>query len=125
VTVQNGAQFAQLLLSAFDAMVNDVRVELERAGHAGLTVANERAMQAIDGGAVSAASVARATGVTRQAAAKTISTLESLGYVVRATDVDDARQKSLTITAADPATSAAAIDALQRLISEARGVRQE
>jgi DNA-binding MarR family transcriptional regulator len=147
VTVQNGAQFAQLLLSAFDAMVDEVRVELERAGHAGLTVANERAMQAIDGGAVSAASVARATGVTRQAAAKTISTLESLGYVVRATDVDDARQKSLTITAsgrravavgakafdtifdrwraADPATSAAAIDALQRLISEARGVRQE
>lgn len=142
MTIENGAQLAQLLLAAFDAMVSEVRVELERAGHGGLTVTNERAMQAIGGGAVSAASVARATGVTRQAAAKTISTLEALGYVVREADVDDARQKSLMITPAgrravaagaeafdaifdrwrsrDAAASAAAIDGLERLASEAR-----
>jgi DNA-binding MarR family transcriptional regulator len=141
VTVDSGARFAQLLLAAFDAMVDEVRGELERAGHAGLTVANERAMQAIDNGAVSAASVARATGVTRQAAAKTISSLESLGYVVRAPDAEDARQKSLVITAsgrravavgakafdaifdrwrsAGAAESTAAIAGLERLISEA------
>jgi DNA-binding MarR family transcriptional regulator len=145
VTVQNGAQFAQLLLAAFDAMVEEVREELDRAGHAGLTVANERVMQAIDGGAVSAASLARAVGVTRQAAAKTISTLESLGYVTREADADDARQKSLVITPAgrravavgakafdeifdrwrstEPRTSAATIDGLERLIAETRELR--
>ena len=54
-----------------------------RAGHAGLTVGNEFAMQAIDEGADNAAALARHLGVTRQAAAKTILTLEGLGYVAR------------------------------------------
>lgn len=97
--VGNGAQFAQLLMGALDAMVSEVRVSLERAGHPGLTVANELAMQAIDGGAASAADLARSTGVSRQAAAKTIKVLESLGYVTRYADDADARSKKLHVTA--------------------------
>ena len=69
------------------------------AGHPGLTVSNELAMEAIDDGAGNAASLARRLGVSRQAAAKTITALEGLGYVERAADADDARRKSLCITA--------------------------
>lgn len=96
--VESGTQFAQLLLRAFDGMVDEVRVDLERAGHAGLTVKNELAMQAIDNGANSAASLARATGTSRQAAAKVIAVLEELGYVTREGDSSDARKKNLTVT---------------------------
>ncbi len=99
MAVNSGTEFARLLMAAFEVMVAEVRDDLENAGHPGLTVANELAMQAIDHGAASAASLARATGVTRQAAAKTISTLESLGYVTRDADPADARKKHLHVTA--------------------------
>ncbi|MUK00649.1 MarR family transcriptional regulator [Vibrio cholerae] len=96
--VSSGTQFAQLLMRAFEVMVAEVQGSLERAGHLGLTVANELAMQAIDHGASSATSLARETGVSRQAAAKTISMLETLGYVTRDTDPLDARKKHLHVT---------------------------
>lgn len=96
--VSSGTQFAQLLMRAFEVMADEVRTSLESAGHPGLTIANELAMQAIDRGASSAASLARETGVTRQAAAKTIDTLEALGYVSRGPDPEDARRKYLRVT---------------------------
>ncbi|MBA5847226.1 MULTISPECIES: MarR family winged helix-turn-helix transcriptional regulator [Gordonia] len=96
--VSHGAQFARMLVETFDAMTREVIEELTAAGHAGLTVSNELAMEAIDDGAGTAASLARRLGVSRQAAAKTITTLEGLGYVERAADTDDARRKSLRIT---------------------------
>lgn len=96
--VSNGAQLARLLLETFEAMVDEVVDELARAGHPGLTAANEFAMQAIDDGAGNAAALARRLGVTRQAAAKTIRTLEGLGYVERMSDATDARRKDLQLT---------------------------
>lgn len=96
--VSSGTQFAQLLIRAFDAMVDEVHEGLEASGHPGMTVVNERAMQAIDRGASNAASLARETGVSRQAAAKTISALEGLGYVTREADPTDARRKNLHVT---------------------------
>lgn len=93
-----GARFARLLLAAFDAMVAEVQEELARRGHPHLTVGNEFAMQAIDAGASSAADLSRALGVTRQAAAKTITTLEGLDYVERTSNDADARQKRLLVT---------------------------
>lgn len=83
-----------MLVETFDAMTREVIEELTAAGHAGLTVSNELAMEAIDDGAGTAASLARRLGVSRQAAAKTITTLEGLGYVERAADTDDARRKA-------------------------------
>lgn len=137
--VSSGTQFAQLLMRAFEVVVDEVRVSLEDAGHPGLTVANELAMQAIDTGASGAASLARETGVSRQAAAKTISVLEALGYVTRDADPADARKKVLQVTAEgrsaigvgaaaferifqrwqneDLSGSRAAISALQRIVA--------
>ena len=93
-----GARFAQLLYRSFDAMADAVHADLVRKGHGGLSVTHEFAMQAIDGGAADAAGLARALGVTRQAAAKTIAALEALGYVVRTPDPGDARRKRLVVT---------------------------
>lgn len=87
-----------LLYGAFEAMVDTVREELSQAGHPDLSVGNEFAMQAIDAGAESAADLARALGVTRQAAAKTIGALEKLGYVERSMNDSDARRKHLVVT---------------------------
>jgi DNA-binding MarR family transcriptional regulator len=113
----DGARFARLVLETFDSMVGEVMHGLTRAGHPGLTAANEFAMQAIDGGADSAADLARALGVSRQAAAKTIATLESLGYLDRAADETDARRKHLVVTDRGHeaiAIGAAAFSALHR-----------
>jgi len=128
MAVHSGAQFAQLLTAAFDAMVEEVMVDLTNAGHPGLTVANERAMRAVDDGADSAADLARVIGVSRQAAAKTIDALEGLGYVTREPDVTDARRKSLTVTPRGRdavATGAAAFDRIFRRWRRATGPASE
>ncbi|KQQ05071.1 MULTISPECIES: MarR family transcriptional regulator [unclassified Rathayibacter] len=94
----SGVQLAQLLMMSFDAMVESARSELVRAGHPDLTVGAEFALQAIDAGADSAAELGRALDVSRQAAAKTITSLERAGYVRRAADDADARRKRLTVS---------------------------
>lgn len=86
-------------MTAFDDLVGSARVELARAGHHELSVTNEFAMQAIDAGADTAADLARALGVSRQAAAKTIDALERAGYVDRTADSSDARRKHLVVSA--------------------------
>lgn len=93
-----GARLAQLLLGGFEAMVEDVVAELARRGHPGVTASLEFALHAIEQGADSASALARQLGVSRQAAAKSVATLEQLGYVERAGDAGDARRKSLRVT---------------------------
>lgn len=93
-----GVRFALLLSAAWDAMVEEARAELVQHGHGALTVSNEFAMRQIDGGARSAADLARALDVSRQAAAKTIAALEAAGYVGRSDHESDGRRKDLTVT---------------------------
>jgi DNA-binding MarR family transcriptional regulator len=80
-------------------MVEEVIAALERRGHPGVTATHAFALQAIDGGAQNAAELGRALCVSRQAAAKTIATLEELGYIERHTDPSDGRRKQLDVTA--------------------------
>lgn len=94
-----GALLASLLLQAFDQMSAEVRRELSQHGHAGATSTHHQAMEAIDQGAADASALGRALGISRQAAAKTISSLEQLGYVQRGADADDARRRPLEVTA--------------------------
>lgn len=93
-----GAQLATLLLTGFEAMVADVVADLAAQGHPGVTATHEFALRAVGEGAQSASELGRRLGVTKQAAAKTIATLEELGYVERRTDPRDARRKTLTVT---------------------------
>ena len=80
-------------------MTAEVRRELAERGHAGATSTHHQAMEAIDEGAADASALGRALGISRQAAAKTISSLEQLGYVERGADASDARRRPLAVTA--------------------------
>jgi len=93
-----GTELAHLLRSAFEAMVCQVEKALAQHGHGGFTASSEFALRAIQGGAGSAADLARQLGVSRQAAAKSIAMLEQLGYVERKADPEDARCKLLRVT---------------------------
>lgn len=93
-----GTRLATLLDEAFQAMVDAVVDELGRQGHPGVTATLEFALAAIRAGAHDASALGRALGVSKQAAAKTIATLESLGYVSRVADPADARRKRLVVS---------------------------
>ena len=79
----HGAELALLLLGGFHSMVDEVVPQLEARGHAGVTPVHEFALRAIDGGADTASELGRRLSVSKQAAAKTITALEQLGYVAR------------------------------------------
>ena len=98
VNASPGASLAQLLIGSFDVMVEQVVAELEKKGHPGVTATHEFALTAIEGGAQSASALGRSLGVSKQAAAKTISALEQLGYLTRLDDAQDARRRTLAVT---------------------------
>lgn len=93
-----GTRLATLLDQTFQAMVSAVVDELGRRGHPNVTATLEFALVAIREGAEDASALGRALGVTKQGAAKTIATLESLGYVTREPDPSDARRKHLVVS---------------------------
>jgi len=97
-TGTDGVRLALLLVRGFEAMVEEVVAELDRRGHPGVSAHLEFALSAITDGADNASDLGRALGVSRQAAAKSVTTLEQLGYVERAPDPDDARLKRLRVT---------------------------
>jgi DNA-binding MarR family transcriptional regulator len=93
-----GARFAKLLIDGFGVMVDDAVAELARRGHPGVTATHEFALHAINAGAQNATVLGRDLGVSKQAAAKTITALEDLGYLNRESDESDARRKTLVVT---------------------------
>jgi DNA-binding MarR family transcriptional regulator len=99
MTRTKGADLALLLLSGFEAMVDEVVAGLANQGHPGTRAIHEFALRSIDLGADTASELGRRLGVSKQAAAKTIATLEELGYLERGSDPIDARIKRLSVTA--------------------------
>lgn len=93
-----GAELARLLLGGFQAMVDEVVTGLSERGHPGVRAMHAFALRAIDTGADTASELGRRLSVSKQAAAKTITALELLGYVERRADARDARQKQLRVT---------------------------
>ena len=79
-------------------MSAEVTDDLAGRGHPGATPALHFAMEAIEHGASDASALGRALGISRQAAAKTIRSLEDLGYVDRGVDEGDARRRPLRVT---------------------------
>jgi DNA-binding MarR family transcriptional regulator len=111
-----GARLATQLLRAFEAMSAEVTAELADRGHPGATPALHFAMQAIEAGASDASALGRALGMSRQAAAKAIGTLEQLGYVDRGVDEDDARRRPLVITERGRAWTELGAAAFERIL---------
>lgn len=92
-----GYELPLLLFGGFRRIVEEVHRRLAEAGHPRVRPVHGFAMQAIGDGA-SAGEVARALGVSKQAAAKTIDRLGELGYVATQQDPADARRKIVTPT---------------------------
>lgn len=92
-----GHDLALGLLAAFRALVDDLHAELAARGHPQARPAHGFALQAVKAGAGSAVDLARALGVSKQAAGQTLGRLEALGYVARAADPRDGRRRVVAL----------------------------
>ncbi|MGI3780972.1 MAG: MarR family winged helix-turn-helix transcriptional regulator [Janthinobacterium lividum] len=73
-------------------------MELAARGYDDVRPVHDFALRAIRSGADNASELGRRTGVSKQAAAKTISVLLERGYVARDVDPFDARRKRIEVT---------------------------
>jgi len=90
-------QLALLLLAGFRDLVDETHRALAEQGHEGSRPAHGFALQAIGAGATTT-EVAGRLGVSKQAAAKTVASLEREGYVERCGDTADARRVIVSLT---------------------------
>jgi DNA-binding MarR family transcriptional regulator len=95
---RSGADLALLLLGGYRSLVDSATAELASRGFEDFKPIHEFALRAIVAGADSASDLGRRTGVSKQAAAKTIAVLVERGYVVSEPDRADARRKRLRVT---------------------------
>ncbi|MGC4190181.1 MAG: MarR family transcriptional regulator [Thermomicrobiales bacterium] len=90
-----GYELAALLLGAFRSTIDALHETLAERGFPEARPAHGLALQAIGPGAVSVSDLGRRLGVSKQAAAKTASRLEALGYITRTDDPTDARARPI------------------------------
>jgi DNA-binding MarR family transcriptional regulator len=102
-----GFELPLLLLHGFRVLIDELHAELARQGHPDMRPMHGFVFQAVGPGGTTAAELGRRLGVSKQAAGKTIDSLERLGYLERGADPADARRKVVRLTAR-------AIDALDR-----------
>ncbi|MGP3958313.1 MarR family winged helix-turn-helix transcriptional regulator [Nonomuraea sp. 3N208] len=93
-----GFELPLRLLLAFRALIDELHEELSRQGHPDIRPMHGFVMQAIGPNGTTAVELGRTLGVSKQAAGKTIDTLERIGYVERATDPHDTRRKIVRLT---------------------------
>nr|WP_232661940.1 MarR family winged helix-turn-helix transcriptional regulator [Pseudonocardia sp. TRM90224] len=86
------------LLQGFRSLIDALHAELARRGHPDLRPVHGFVMQAVGRDGTTAVELGRRLGVTKQAAAKHIETLERAGYLTRTDDPDDARRKLVQLT---------------------------
>ncbi|MFC4118632.1 MarR family winged helix-turn-helix transcriptional regulator [Nonomuraea zeae] len=93
-----GFELPLRLLLAFRMLIDELHAELARQGHPDMRPMHGFVMQAIGPGGTTAVELGRTLGVSKQAAGKTIDTLERVGYVERTADPDDTRRKIARLT---------------------------
>ncbi|MEV7964941.1 MarR family winged helix-turn-helix transcriptional regulator [Sphaerisporangium sp. NPDC088356] len=93
-----GFELPLRLFLAFRVLIDELHAELARQGHPDVRPMHGFVMQAIGTRGTTAAELGRRLGVSKQAAGKTIDTLERIGYVERGTDANDARRKIVRLT---------------------------
>ncbi|KAA0940515.1 MarR family winged helix-turn-helix transcriptional regulator [Streptomyces apricus] len=93
-----GSDLTLLLLAGFRTLADQGAAELARRGHEDVRPVHDFALHAIHSGADSASELGRRMSVTKQAAAKTIATLEERNYVAREPDPADGRRVRLRVT---------------------------
>ncbi|WP_018179148.1 MarR family winged helix-turn-helix transcriptional regulator [Jongsikchunia kroppenstedtii] len=87
-----------LLLGAFNSMTDEVNRRLATMGFEGVRNSHGFAMQAIGDGCTSV-QLGQRLGISKQAAAKTVQGLESMGFVDRTPNPADARELLVAPTA--------------------------
>lgn len=87
-----------LLIGSFRTVVDELHDHLRKAGLGELRALHGFALKAIDDDGISISEFARRLGVTKQAAATTASSMESLGLAQRHADPHDSRASVLTRT---------------------------
>ncbi|MFF4985999.1 MarR family winged helix-turn-helix transcriptional regulator [Streptosporangium saharense] len=93
-----GFELPLRLLLGFRMLIDDLHAELARRGHPDVRPMHGFVMQAIGVEGTTAVELGRRLGISKQAAGKTVGTLEQLGYVERACDPGDARRKIVRLT---------------------------
>lgn len=93
-----GYELPLRLLLGFRTIIDALHAELANRGHAELRPMHGFVFQAIGLDGTTAVELGRRLGISKQAAGKTIESLERLGYVQRAADPADRRSKVVQLT---------------------------
>lgn len=93
-----GFELPLRLFLAFRVLIDELHAELARQGHPEMRPMYGFVFQAIGPDGTTAAELGRKLGISKQAAGKTIASLEQLGYVRRGSDPRDARRKVVHLT---------------------------
>ncbi|MDP9848709.1 MarR family winged helix-turn-helix transcriptional regulator [Streptosporangium lutulentum] len=93
-----GFELPLRLFFGFRVLIDALHTELARQGHPDLRPMHGFVLQAIGSRGTTAVELGRRLGVSKQAAGKTVDTLEHLGYVQRGSDPADARRKIIRLT---------------------------
>jgi DNA-binding MarR family transcriptional regulator len=99
VVQRPGFELPLLLAGAFRELIDNLHAELDKHGHGEARPIHGFALQAIGPDGATVSDLGRRLGVTKQAAAKTATGLEELGYITRHPSSRDARATVLTRTA--------------------------
>lgn len=93
-----GFELPLRLFLGFRVLIDELHAELARQGHPDSRPMHGFVFQAIGQSGTTAAELGRRLGISKQAAGKTIDSLEHLGYVQRGPDPLDARRKVVRLT---------------------------
>ncbi|MCC5575378.1 winged helix-turn-helix transcriptional regulator [Microtetraspora sp. AC03309] len=93
-----GFELPLRLFLGFRTLIDALHAELARQGHPEMRPMHGFVMQAIGMRGTTAVELGQTLGVSKQAAGKTVETLERLGYVERARDPHDTRRKIVRLT---------------------------
>jgi DNA-binding MarR family transcriptional regulator len=122
-----GFELPLLLVGAFRSVIDELHRTLAESGHDEARPLHGFALQAIGADGSTAAELGRRLGVSKQAAAKTVASLERVGYVRREPDPGDARAVRLQRTARGEemlALSAAFFETYHARLTQTLGSRQ-
>jgi DNA-binding MarR family transcriptional regulator len=119
-----GFELPLLLLGAFRSVIDELHGTLAENGHEGARPLHGFALQAIGPDGTTASELGRRLGVSKQAATKTVASLERVGYVCREPDPEDGRAVRLVRTARGEemlSLSAAFFESYHRRLARALG----